>query len=183
MAPDFLSFSYWTSFFNLTKIRPGDAQKPGGGVKVELDPVFHKPRNPDHLPAANTMEVVGDYIRKISSVLRTDHAAYGLRGACAVMTIAIIGFLRDSQDFYFAQRLLWALFAILLSMGRTSGSSTFLLMCRLLGTTASMVASYIIWYIVDQHIPGVLVFMWLWFMVISFLSKFCVLPSHPGNIS
>ncbi|OAR00107.1 hypothetical protein LLEC1_04811 [Akanthomyces lecanii] len=164
VVPNYLCLSYWTSLFN--SATPRNPQKRSDGAKVELDPAFHKPRNPDHLPAANTMEAAGDYIRKISSVLRTDHAAYGLRGVCAVMTIAIVGFLHDSQDFYFAQRLLWALFAILLSMGRTSGSSTFLLM---LGTTASMVASYIIWYIVDQHTPGVLVFTWLWFMVISFL--------------
>ncbi|TQV92273.1 MFS transporter [Cordyceps javanica] len=172
VPPNFLSLSYWARYFScdLANNLRRDVQNKDGGPKVELDPVFHKPRNPDHLPAANTMEAVGDFIRKINSVLRTEHAAYGLRGACAVMTIAIIGFLHDSQDFYFAQRLLWALFAILLSMGRTSGSSTFLLMGRLLGTTASMVASYIIWYIVDQRTPGVLVFMWLWFMVISFLT-------------
>ncbi|OAA70444.1 hypothetical protein ISF_02418 [Cordyceps fumosorosea ARSEF 2679] len=172
VVPRFLSLSHWSGLFNfnLTKTPSGEARKRADGLKVELDPVFHKPRNPDHLPATNTTEAVGDCIRKASLVLRTEHAAYGLRGVCAVMTIAIVGFLRDSQDFYFAQRLLWALFAILLSMGRTSGSSTFLLMCRLLGTMASMVASYIIWYIVDQRTPGVLVFMWLWFLVISFLT-------------
>ncbi|KAM3538545.1 hypothetical protein ARSEF1564_008545 [Beauveria bassiana] len=170
VAPNFFSLRYWAGFFTLTKLLPKDTRPRDGGTKVELDPVFHKPRNPDHLPPTNAMEAAGDYVRRINSVLRTDHAAYGLRGVCAVMTIAIVGFLRNSQDFYFAQRLLWALFAILLSMGRTSGSSTFLLMGRLLGTMASMVASYIIWYIVDQRTPGVLVFMWLWFMVISFLT-------------
>ncbi|KAM3551408.1 hypothetical protein ARSEF4850_007887 [Beauveria asiatica] len=169
VAPNFLSLRYWAGVFSSTKLVPKDTRPRDGGAKVELDPVFHKPRNPDHLPPTNTMEAAGGYVGRINSVLRTDHAAYGLRGVCAVMTIAIIGFLRDSQDFYFAQRLLWALFAILLSMVRTSGSSTFLLMGRLLGTMASMVASYIIWYIVDQRTPGVLVLMWLWFMVISFL--------------
>ncbi|KAJ6785522.1 hypothetical protein PWT90_03813 [Aphanocladium album] len=169
VIPNFLSLNYWTSFFRLSQLLPTDIKERANGPRVELDPVFHKPRNPDHLPAASTMESAGDFIRKISLVLRTDHAAYGLRGACAVMTIAIISFLSSSQDFYFEQRLLWASFAILLSMGRTSGSSTFLLMCRLLGTTASMAASYVIWYIVDQRTAGVLVFLWLWFMVISFL--------------
>lgn len=105
MVPKYLSLSYWTSFFNSAS--PAVDHQRNEGVKVELDPVSHKPRNLDHLPAANTMESVGDYIRKIGSVLRTDHAAYGLRGVCAVMTIAIVGFLHDSQDFYFAQRLLW----------------------------------------------------------------------------
>lgn len=147
-----------------------DAQNGHAGAKVDLDPVFHKPRNPDHLPPTKAAEAAGDFIRKINTVLRSDHAAYGLRGVCAIMTIAIVAFLHDSQSFFFGQRLVWALFAILLSMGRTSGTSTFLLLCRLLGTVGSMVASYVIWYIVDEKTPGVLVLTWLWFMVISYLS-------------
>lgn len=139
---------------------------------VELGSAFYHPRDPDHLPPATLIQAVGDQIRRVNSVFRTNHAAYGLRGVCAVMTICIIAFLRDSQDFYFRQRFLWALFAILLSMGRTAGSSTFLLLCRMLGTLASMVASYIIWYIVDEKTPGILVFAWLWFAVIGFFSEF-----------
>lgn len=33
---------------------------------------------------------------------------------------------------------------------------------RILGTAIAMVASYIIWYIVDGRTAGVLVFLWLW---------------------
>lgn len=146
-----------------------------GGIdperNIELGPAFYNRMDPDHLPPTNFVEAAGDKIRKASSVFRTDHAAYGLRGVCAFMTIGIIAFLRDSRDFYSRQRFLWALFAIFLSMSRTAGSSTFLLLCRVLGTIASMIASYIIWYIVDQKTPGILVFTWLWFTIIGFFSE------------
>lgn len=147
-------------------------QKSDAQTSIKLGSSFYDPKNPDHLPPSNFVETIGDYIRKISAIFRSDHAAYGLRGACAVMTIGIIAFLHDSQDFYFAQRFLWALFAIVLSMARTTGSSTFLLLGRVLGTIASMIASYIIWYVVDQKTPGILVFLWLWFLVLGYLCKY-----------
>ncbi|KAJ9254625.1 hypothetical protein DTO207G8_3471 [Paecilomyces variotii] len=136
---------------------------------VKLGSAFYNQRDPDHLPPVNLVQSVGDGIRKISSILRTDHAAYGLRGVCAIMTIAILSFLHDSQAFYFGHQFLWAMFAILLSMGRTAGSSTFLLLCRILGTILSMIVCYLIWYIPDQKTPGILVLLWLWFTVIGYL--------------
>lgn len=33
---------------------------------------------------------------------------------------------------------------------------------RAAGTTIAMIASYVIWYIVDGHVAGVIVFLWLW---------------------
>ena len=154
--------------------RPGTSdefQSMDPQTNIELGPAFYGHKDPDHLPPSNFMEAVGDQIRKANSVFRTHHAAYGIRGVCAIMTICIMAFLRDSQNFYSRQRFLWALFAILLSLGRTAGSSTFLLLCRILGTIASMIASYIIWYIVDEKIPGILVFTWLWFVVIGYFSE------------
>lgn len=132
---------------------------------------FRTQKNPDHLPPSSLAERVGDQIRKISAVCRSNHAAYGLRGMLAIMTIAITAFLRSSQQFFLEQRFLWALFAILLSMSRTSGSSTFLLLGRLFGTATSMTASYLIWYVADRTIPGILVFTWVWFTVIGYLCK------------
>ena len=161
---------------NVGGTRPGNTfQIMDVQANVELGPAYYDRKDPDHLPPASLMEVIGDKIRKINSIFRTNHAAYGLRGVCAIMTICIMAFLHDSQNFYSRQRFLWALFAILFSMGRTAGSSTFLLLCRILGTIASMIASYIIWYIVDEKTPGILVFVWLWFTVIGF---FCELHPH-----
>lgn len=174
LIPRFLHPRYWIEkLVRLGSVRRNSAsQKADAQTGIKLGSSFYNPKNPDHLPPSNLMETIGDDIRKISSIFRSDHAAYGLRGACAIMTIGVIAFLHDSQDFYFAQRFLWALFAILLSMARTAGSSTFLLLGRVLGTIASMIASYIIWYVVDQKTAGILVFLWLWFLVLGYLCKF-----------
>ncbi|PHH92182.1 hypothetical protein CDD83_8568 [Cordyceps sp. RAO-2017] len=115
---------------------------------LEFGLSFYDRKNPDHLPPANLFERVGDYICQAGSILRTSHAGFGLRGACAVMTILILSFLHDSQEFFFRQRFLWALFAMLLSMA----------------------PSYIIWYIVDQKTAGILVFLAVWFAVLGYLS-------------
>lgn len=173
LIPPFFHPSYWVErLASLGGIQKDsisqDAEKQ---TNVELGPAFYSPKNPDHLPPSNLMETIGDYIRKIPSVFRSDHAAFGLRVVCAIMTIAIIAFLHDSQNFYFRHRFLWSLFAILLSMARTAGSSTFLLLGRVLGTLASMITSYIIWYVVDEKTPGILVFLWLWFIVLGYLCK------------
>lgn len=174
LIPRFLHPRYWIERFVCSSAMQRDSasQNTDAQTSIKLGSSFYDPKNPDHLPPSNVMETIGDYIRKISSVFRSDHAAYGLRGVCAIMTIGIIAFLHDSQDFYFAQRFLWALFAIVLSMARTTGSSTFLLLGRVLGTIASMITSYIIWYVVDQKTSGILVFLWLWFLVLGYLCKF-----------
>ncbi|UKZ52913.1 hypothetical protein TrVGV298_006699 [Trichoderma virens] len=148
LIPYFLRPSYWVGKL----VRLSDFRRDGSAQNTDTQPNFKL-----------------DYMRKICAGFRSDHAAHGLRGICAIMTIAIIAFLHDSQDFYFAQRFLWALFAILLSMARTAGSSTFLLIGRVLGTIASMVTSYIIWYAVDEKTPGILILLWLWFIVIGYL--------------
>lgn len=174
LIPRYLRPRHWIERFSLSKATGKDSasQKSDAQTSIKLGSSFYDPKNPDHLPPNNVMETIGDYIRQISSIFRSDHAVYGLRGACAIMTVGIIAFLQDSQDFYFAQRFLWAMFAIVLSMARTTGSSTFLLLGRVLGTIASMITSYIIWYVVDQKTPGILVFLWLWFLVLGYLCKF-----------
>ncbi|KAL7936849.1 hypothetical protein V8C35DRAFT_209063 [Trichoderma chlorosporum] len=171
LIPPFFYPKYWLErFVHLGGIQQENvSQDTEKQTNVNLGPAFYSPKSPDHLPPSNLVETIGDYIRKISSVFRSDHAAFGLRVVCAIMTIGIIAFLHDSQDFYFKQRFLWALFAIALSMARTAGSSTFLLLGRALGTVASMTTSYIIWYVVDQKTPGILVFLWLWFLVLGYL--------------
>ncbi|KAL7917238.1 hypothetical protein ACQKWADRAFT_324807 [Trichoderma austrokoningii] len=171
LIPRYLRPRHWTERFCSSKGMEQESafHKSDVQTSIKLGSSFYDPKNPDHLPPSNFMETIGDYIRQISSIFRSDHAAYGLRGACAIMTVGVIAFLHDSQDFYFAQRFLWALFAIVLSMARTTGSSTFLLLGRVLGTIASMIASYIIWYVVDQKTPGILVFLWLWFLVLGYL--------------
>ena len=70
------------------------------------------------------------------------------------MTLGVVAYLKDSQIFFLEQRGLWSLVMIAISMTRTSGQSVFNFTLRILGTTAAMVASYGIWYIVDGKAGG-----------------------------
>lgn len=46
-------------------------------------------------------------------------------------------------------------------MNMTSGQSIFGFFGRIAGTAVAMVLSIVIWYIVDQKTPGIIVFLWL----------------------
>ncbi len=113
--------------------------------------------------------------RKTKSTLEqlfcSRYGLFGLRGACAMMTIGITAFLHSSRTFYSEQRFIWALYAIVLSLNETSGSSIQSLCFRFLGTLASMLASYLIWYIFDKHTSGISVLLWIWFGVLGFLCR------------
>jgi hypothetical protein len=74
------------------------------------------------------------------------------------MVIAIVCYLRNSQQFYIQQRLIWGSIMVAISMGQTAGSGIYGQFIRFSGTVLAMVASYIIWYIVDQHPAGIIVF-------------------------
>jgi hypothetical protein len=46
-------------------------------------------------------------------------------------------------------------------MSMTSGQSLFGFFGRIAGTAIAMIMSIVIWYIVDQKTPGIIVFLWL----------------------
>ena len=55
----------------------------------------------------------------------------------------------------------------------TSGQSIFGFIGRVIGTAIAMVCSLVIWYIVDQKTPGILVMLWLFvFLEMYFFIKF-----------
>lgn len=58
-------------------------------------------------------------------------------------------------------------------MSMTSGQSMFGFFGRVAGTAVAMVTSIVIWYIVNQHTAGVIVFLWLFiFLEMYFFLKF-----------
>lgn len=143
----------------------------GANSALNLGESFSKRKDPEHLPPRNIWEKIGEYIRLIPRALRSDASAFGLRVSVATMTVAIICFLHDSQQWFIRNRLLWAMIMVPISMTRTAGQSTLNFALRILGTAIAMVASYVIWYIVDGHTAGVIVFLWLWI----FLAYYVVL--------
>jgi hypothetical protein len=60
-----------------------------------------------------------------------------------------------------------------IGMSMTSGQSIFGFIGRVVGTAIAMVFSIVIWYIVDQKTPGVIVMLWLFiFLEMYFFIKF-----------
>ena len=114
--------------------------------------------DPEHFPPRNAFERAMNLVRLIPICLRSRHCAHGFRAACATMSVAIVAYLRETQTFFFKQRLFWATIMIAFSMQRTSGQAVFSFVVRVAGTTLALVASYVIWYIVNGHAAGVLVF-------------------------
>ena len=139
----------------------GMSEDGGKGTKVWLGDAYTKRKDPEHLPPRNAREKFGNRIRSLAHFLRSSHSAFGFRAACATMCLAIIAYLHNTQEFYVRQRLFWAQIMVTISMSPSAGQSLFSFTLRILGTAAAMVTSYIIWYIVDGHAAGVLVFFWI----------------------
>ncbi|CAN9248166.1 unnamed protein product [Alternaria alternata] len=134
---------------------------------VYMGEAYKEKKDPEHLPPANTWEKFGNGIRAISRFLRSPESAFGFRAACATMSIAIVAFLRPTQQFFVEQRLVWALIMVAISMTPTAGQSIFQFILRIAGTAAAMIIAWLIWYIPGQKTPGILVFLWV-FVAIGF---------------
>ncbi|KAL2854756.1 hypothetical protein BJX68DRAFT_232518 [Aspergillus pseudodeflectus] len=128
---------------------------------LQLGEAYRARKDPEHLPATTTFEKIGDKVRRIPSMLRSPESAYGFRVACATMTIAVVYFIRDTQEFFIRQRFVWAIIMVNLSMSPTSGQSIFGFTLRILGTILAMVLSFLCWYIPGQRTAGILVFFFL----------------------
>jgi hypothetical protein len=115
----------------------------------------------EHLPPTNFLERSGDQLRIIPSILTSPESVFGFRVALASFTVAILAYLRQTQVFFGAQRLIWAMIVIVIGMKPESGASIFGYFARVAGTVVAVILSLIVWYIVDGHIAGVLVFLYV----------------------
>lgn len=128
---------------------------------LQLGEAYTNRKDPEHLPPTTTFEKITDKIRMIPTFFRSSQSAYGFRVACAAMTVGVIDFLHDTQHFFIRQRLVWAMIMVTISMSPTSGQSVFGFFLRIIGTVLAMVLSFLVWYIVDEKTPGVIVFLFL----------------------
>jgi uncharacterized membrane protein YccC len=127
---------------------------------VDMGQSFRPRKDPEHLPPTNFAQRMGDSLRGFPGFFRSPESAFGFRVAVATMSIAIIGFLHDTQTFFVQNRLLWAMIMVAISMTPTAGQSVFSFILRILGTVVAMIAAFLVWYIPDQKTAGVLVFLW-----------------------
>lgn len=144
-----------------------------GANVVFMGDGFGKKKDPEHLPANSAWQHFGNGLRQVSRFFGSEESAFGFRVACATMTVGIVAFLEQTQDFFIKQRLVWAMIIIAIGMTQTSGQSIFGFFCRVGGTLLAMILSFIIWYIVDEKLPGVIVILWLFlFLSYYFFIKF-----------
>ncbi|KAI0486618.1 hypothetical protein F4859DRAFT_466279 [Xylaria cf. heliscus] len=123
-------------------------------------------KDPEHLPPTNFWQRLGNMLRATSKFFSSEESAFGFRCACATLTVGIVAFLEQTHRFFQEQRLVWAMFIIAISITQTSGQSIFGFFCRIFGTLVGVVFSLINWYIVDEKVPGIFVFLFL-FQAIS----------------
>ncbi|OJZ84351.1 hypothetical protein ASPFODRAFT_138918 [Aspergillus luchuensis CBS 106.47] len=117
--------------------------------------------DPEHLPPANWFEKGSLALRFLSHIISSEQSIFGFRVAAAAFSVGILAYLRKTQDFFIHQRCIWAMIVIVIGMNPTSGQTMFGFVARIVATAVSLVLSLIVWYIVDEKTPGVIVFLYL----------------------
>lgn len=129
-----------------------------GTPTIYLGDALGVQRDPEHLPPNTWWEKTSDKIRLIPRIVGSKESWFGFKVAAGTMFIAITCYLRNSQEFYIRQRLIWGSVMVAISMTQTTASGLYGQFVRVFGTFLAMVFSYIDWYIVDGHTAGVIVF-------------------------
>ncbi|KAF1968166.1 hypothetical protein BU23DRAFT_656545 [Bimuria novae-zelandiae CBS 107.79] len=128
---------------------------------VHMGEAYNRRKDPDHLEPQNAWEKFGELLRKILCFLGSSESAFGFRVACATMSIGVIAYLADTQQWFTRQRLVWAMLMVALGMIPTTGLSMYNFFWRIFGTLIAMLAAWLVWYIPDQKTPGILVILYL----------------------
>ncbi|PYH99783.1 hypothetical protein BO71DRAFT_138129 [Aspergillus ellipticus CBS 707.79] len=117
--------------------------------------------DPEHLPPANWFERSSLVLHYLSHLIRSEQSVFGFRVAAASFCVGILAYLHQTQEFFVHQRCIWAMIVIVIGMNPTSGQTMFGFVARIVATAVSLVLSLIVWYIVDQKTPGVIIFLYL----------------------
>lgn len=112
--------------------------------------------DPEHLPPATSSQTLGNFPRHLLSSLSSDASKFGLRVTFATLSIGILAFLHQTHHFFIRYRLVWAMVMIPISMSPTSGTAIYGFIGRAVGVAATMVLTYVNWYVVDGKPVGVI---------------------------
>ncbi|KAK5203043.1 hypothetical protein LTR41_011230 [Exophiala xenobiotica] len=118
-------------------------------------------RDPEHLPTTNLWERCGEKVGLLPHILASQQSAFGFRAATASFSVGLLAYLRQTQDFFFEQRLIWVLIVIVIGMSPTSGASFFSFFARIIGTIIAFAFSLVVWYVADGHTAGVIVLLYV----------------------
>ena len=69
-------------------------------------------KDPEHLPPANVWQRFTNGFRSISTLLASPQSHFAFRCATATISIGLIAYLRETQNFFFVQRGTWALIMV-----------------------------------------------------------------------
>jgi hypothetical protein len=114
-----------------------------------------------HLKPANVLERGSDWFRPAAHLIRSDLSKFGLRVAAASLSIGIVAFLHQTHEWFIRQRGVWGMIVVVIGMSPTSGQSFFGFFARIMATIVALTLSFVAWYIVDGHVPGVIVFLFI----------------------
>jgi len=129
------------------------------------DALKHK-KDPEHLPPSNLYEQITNRLRTIPQFFASPESAFACRAAVATLSLGITAYIHQTSHFFLAQRGVWALIMIAISMGAHAGQGIFSFLARILGTTVAMVASITLWYMGDQK-PGAILPLFYLYLVIG----------------
>ena len=114
-----------------------------GVESVYLGDSFRTPKDPEHLPAKTMWQRFGNHLRAVPRLLGSDSVRFGARVTIAVMSIAVICYIRQTHKFFIRQRVVWCLVMIAIDMSPSSGSAIFILLGNLVVTFVGMIGAYI----------------------------------------
>lgn len=129
--------------------------------KVNMGASLGTKKDPEHLPATNWYEHMGNGLRRISGLLKSSESVFGLRAALATVSLALPIFIHQTQRWSTENRVYWAVIMTAISMSPTSGQSLFGFVLRAGGTVLAMLIAWCIYYIPGNgKTPGVIVLFW-----------------------
>jgi hypothetical protein len=107
-------------------------------------------KDPEHLPPTNAYEKMTNYMRVIPKVLASQESSFAFRCAVATMSLGILAYLRQTEEFFLKQRLMWAMIMLAISLTAHAGQSIFQFLLKVVGTLIAMCASLVVWYMCDE---------------------------------
>lgn len=79
-----------------------------GSEALYLGQAFgQKRKDPEHEPPRNGRERFGEALRMIPKFFRSDSSAFAFRVCAATMTLGIVAYLQQTQEWFIENRLLW----------------------------------------------------------------------------
>lgn len=133
------------------------------GIFIYVGDALSGSKDPEHLPPVTWYQRATNYLRAIPVFLGSAESAFGFRAAVASISLAILAYIRQTSHFYSAQRGVWAVIMVAISMSPHAGAGVQGFIVRILGTLVASVVSIAIWYMSDEKPAAIIPLCYLYF--------------------